>query len=184
LDLGKQVFVFEDTRYFGRLTLDASPLEKLGPEPFGHDFTSDYLKHGLKRSAQPIKIKLLDQQLVAGIGNIYASEALFRARLSPSIPARRLSSVQVRRLRKAICYVLAYAIRRGSTLPLHFASGASKDRLFYFGTSPDSSATYHERLRVYDRAGQPCFRCGSLIRRYVQAGRSTYFCSACQKRQG
>jgi formamidopyrimidine-DNA glycosylase len=159
-------------------------LESLGPEPLGHDFTSEYLKEGLKRSAQPIKIKLLSQQLVAGIGNIYASEALFRARISPSVPARRLSSVQVRRLRNAIRYVLAYAIERGSTLPLHFSSGASKDRLFYFGTSPDSSATYHERLRVYDRAGQPCYRCGSLISRRVQAGRSTYFCPACQKRRG
>jgi formamidopyrimidine-DNA glycosylase len=77
LDLGPQNFVFEDTRYFGRLTLDASALDKLGPEPLDGDFSLKHFARALKRSAQPIKIKLLDQSLVAGIGNIYASEALF-----------------------------------------------------------------------------------------------------------
>src|SRR5579859_6817780 len=94
MDLGRHLFVYEDTRYFGKLTLDASGPRKLGPEPLGREFSVDYFADTLQRSAQSIKVKLLDQTLVAGIGNIYASEALFRARISPKLPARRLAQKQ------------------------------------------------------------------------------------------
>ncbi len=182
LDLGLQFFVFEDTRFFGRFTLDTKPMERLGPEPLSKEFTADYLRLHLQRSMQPIKVKLLDQRLVAGVGNIYASEALFRARISPGLPARRLSAGQVEQLRNAIRDVLNEAIQCGSTVPLNYRGGASGDRLFYFGRAPGTPDYYEERLLVYDRAGLPCSQCGTVIRRLVQAARSTYFCPQCQKR--
>ena len=82
--------MFEDTRYFGRMTLDLSSVEKLGPEPWDEIFSPESFARELKRSRQPIKVKLLDQSLVAGVGNIYASEALFRAGISPKLAANQL----------------------------------------------------------------------------------------------
>src|ERR1700690_2071055 len=120
LDLGGENLIYEDTRYFGRLTLDNSAVKRLGPEPLGSAFDKSAFGQSLKRSRQAIKIKLLDQTLVAGIGNIYASEALFRARISPRLPARRLTVLQVARLWRAIRQVLAEAIKCGSTVPLNF----------------------------------------------------------------
>ncbi len=93
LDLGRENFIYEDTRYFGRLTLDLSAVKKLGPEPLAGSFDQTAFGRSLKRSRQAIKVRLLDQTLVAGIGNIYASEALFRARISPRWPACRLTAV-------------------------------------------------------------------------------------------
>jgi len=134
----------------------------------------------LKRSRQAIKIKLLDQTVVAGVGNIYASEALFRARLSPKRAANRLTPKQIKRLWRAIREVLAGAIRGGSTVPLNFGGGKS-DGLFYFGRAPGAPDFYEERLRVYDREGRPCLKCRRLIKRITQAARSTYYCPRCQR---
>src|SRR5262249_24100572 len=155
LDLPETRFVFEDTRYFGRLTLDLTALEKLGPEPLEDDFTMDYFVTALKKSSQPIKVKLLDQSLVAGLGNIYASEALFRAQIFPGARANQLTRSQVGRLRKAIREVLRRAIRFGSTVPLDWY-GAGREKLFYYGQAQESDDYYEEKLRVYDRAGLPC----------------------------
>ena len=181
LDLGREQFVYEDQRYFGRFTLELGILDKLGPEPLSSEFSQRYLIRALRRSTQAIKIKLMDQQLVVGLGNIYASEALFRARISPQLPARQLSKVQVGRLRAAIRRVLGEAIRFGSTVPLNHGSSPDRDDLFYFGLAPGAVNYYEERLRVYDRAGQPCHRCGAAIERITQAARSTFFCPRCQK---
>ncbi len=181
LNLGRENFVFEDTRFFGRFTLDTSPLQQLGPEPLSDCFTPEYLSLHLKRSTQPIKIKLLDQRLVAGVGNIYASEALFRAGISPRIAARRLKASQVARLCQAIREVLADAIACGSTVPLNYSGNGNRNKLFYFGLAPGAEDYYSERLIVYDRARLPCHQCGRPIRRIVQAGRSTYYCPHCQK---
>jgi formamidopyrimidine-DNA glycosylase len=180
LDLGRERLIYEDTRYFGRLTLDISAVDRLGPEPLADDFDPVGFAQSLKRSQQAIKIKLLDQSLVAGIGNIYASEALFRARISPRLPARKLTDGQVRRLWRAIRAVLREAVDCGSTVPLNFGGGES-DGLFYFGRAPGATDYYEERLRVYDRAGKPCPNCGRSIQCIRQAGRSTYFCPHCQK---
>lgn len=181
LNLGAQNFLFEDTRYFGRLTLDASAINALGPEPLGDAFTAEYFARELARSVQSIKVKLLDQSLVAGIGNIYASEALFRAGISPKLPARRLKPTQISRLRDGIRDTLADAIKRGSTVPLDYAGEGLRDGLFYYGTASGAAERYEERLRVYDRAGKPCPVCGKPISRIVQAARSTFFCPHCQK---
>jgi formamidopyrimidine-DNA glycosylase len=179
LDLGRANFVFEDTRYFGRFTLDDRAIAELGPEPLGAEFTPDYFAAALKRFSQAIKVKLLDQQLVAGVGNIYASEALFRAGISPRTPARKLTARQAKRLWKGIRETLAEAVEGGSTVPLSFAAG--RGGLFYFGQAPETPDFYEERLRVYDRAGQSCPKCGNSIRRLVQSARSTYYCPHCQR---
>ncbi len=158
--LGDVDLVYEDTRYFGRLSLDLSALDELGPEPLGPEFTAARFAKDLRRFRQAIKVKLLDQALVAGVGNIYASEALLRAGISPRCPAMKLTADQAARLWRAIRGVLREAIRFGSS----------------------TTDYYDERLRVYDRAGQPCRQCGTPIRRIVQAARSTFFCPACQPR--
>ncbi len=180
LGLNQHRLVFEDTRYFGRFTLDLTSLSRLGPEPLSPEFTTARLAAALRRSAQPVKVKLLDQTLVAGIGNIYASEALFHARLLPQLPGRTLTLPQIRRLRTAIRRVLAAAIRWGSTVPLDWAGTGPRDGLFYYGRPPNSPDAHEQRLHVYDRSGQPCPRCQTAIHQITQAGRSTYFCPHCQ----
>jgi formamidopyrimidine-DNA glycosylase len=181
LDLGRNRFVFEDTRYFGRLSRDARPLDHLGPEPLADGFTPRALGAALGRSAQPVKVKLLDQSVVAGVGNIYASEALFRARISPRLAARRLGPARVARLHGAIREVLAEAVRFGSTVPLDWAASGTGDGLFYYGRAAGAPDYYEERLAVYDRAGKPCRECGAPIHRVVQAARSTFHCPRCQR---
>ena len=180
-DLGRQKLIYEDTRYFGRLTLDGSVVDKLGPEPLSRHFQPVIFARALKRSRQAIKVKLLDQTVVAGIGNIYASEALFRARLSPKREANRLTPDQIKRLWRAIREVLAEAIRCGSTVPLNFGGKGGPDGFFYFGRSPETPDFFEERLQVYDRAGRPCPNCRRPIRRITQAARSTFYCPHCQR---
>ena len=175
-DLGDRNFIYEDVRYFGRMTLDLSAMEKLGPEP--SEVSPESFAQSLKHSRQAIKVKLLDQSLIAGVGNIYASEALYRARLSPKLSANRLTAVQAKKLLRAIREVLRDAIKFGSTIPMKKTSGKS-DALFYFDDAEGSF--YERRLRVYDRVGKPCRNCGGKIERITQAARSTYFCPRCQR---
>lgn len=181
LHLGARKFIYDDTRYFGRLTLDLRPVAALGPEPLAKSFTPDLLRAGLKRSRQAVKVKLLDQSLTAGIGNIYASEALFRAGISPRRAANRLSHDEVKKLWRAIRQVLRTAIRCGSTIPLNFSADET-DGLFYYGSAEGGPDFYSERLRIYDRRGKPCVICRTPVKRIVQAARSTFFCPVCQKR--
>jgi formamidopyrimidine-DNA glycosylase len=181
LDLGRQKFVYEDQRYFGRLTLDDRSVARMGPEPLGADYTAASFAAALAGSKRAIKVRLLDQDLVAGIGNIYAGEALFRARIHPQRPAGKLSFRQVAALWRAIRSVLRQAIQFGSTIPLHHGPAAGRENgLFYYGAAGAGSDYYVERLQVYDRAGRPCGRCRSPIRRIVQAARSTFYCPRCQ----
>jgi len=179
-NLGGRCFIYEDPRYFGRLTLDTGAVQKLGPEPLSDDFQPATFHDALKCSRQAIKVKLLDQSLVAGLGNIYASETLFRARISPNLAADRLTAAQAVRLWRAVREVLAEAIACGSTVPLNFGAGKT-DGLFYFGRATGAPGDYEERLRVYDREGQPCRVCRRPIKRIVQAARSTFYCAHCQR---
>lgn len=181
LDLGEEQFVFEDTRYFGRFTLNSAALNGLGPEPLSPNFSPEGLFRGLAPSIQPIKVKLLDQSLVAGIGNIYASEALFRAGISPVLSARRVSVELAAQLWSSIRCTLREAIEFGSTVPLDYSGAVEKDRLFYYGRAEGSPQNVEERLLVYDRKDQPCVNCGAKIKRIVQAGRSTFYCPKCQR---
>lgn len=182
LDLDGQRLIYEDPRGFGRLTLDAAPLQPLGPEPLSREFTASVLRERLRGSRQAIKVRLMNQRVVAGVGNIYASEALWRARLSPRKAAGRLTPAECQRLWKALRATLREAIACGSTIPLDFSGGGKGEKLFYYGLGESPPGRYYEeRLRVYDRGGQPCFRCGAWIRRSEQGGRSTYWCPVCQR---
>ena len=140
----------------------------VGPEPLTDAFTVEGFLATLARRSAPIKPVLLDQHVVAGVGNIYASEALWEARIHPATPARQLSKARVTRLRDAIRHVL---------------SNAPAAR--YYGATPtasDDHTTDAETMwQVYDREGAPCTRCGRAIVRSVQAARSTYHCPRCQR---
>lgn len=174
-------FVFEDARGFGRLNLETTPIAALGPEPFDPSWTPERLVERLGNSRQPIKVKLLDQHLMAGVGNIYASEALHQAGISPRRPSGRLGLKDAAALLQALQSVLSRAIELGSRATLDFKGGG--DGLFYYGSSSElEGVPVVERFDVYDRAGEPCRRCGAVIRRTVQAQRSTYHCPQCQRR--
>jgi formamidopyrimidine-DNA glycosylase len=170
--------VFCDMRQFGRMRLlptqklSALPqIEALAPEPLTDDFSLDYFLETLSKSRRSLKQLLLDQTRILGLGNIYASEALFLARISPLKPADSLSKKRALRLHEAIRDILQEAIDAGSTLRIDLTDGDGS----YFGTT--------ERFwRVYERAGEPCVNCGAPIRRVVQGGRSTYYCPRCQRR--
>lgn len=181
MELGGENFIFEDTRYFGRMTLDDSAIAALGPEPLGEAFTAEYFANALRGSSQAIKVKLLDQQVIAGVGNIYASEALFRAGISPRVAAGRLKAAQIARLRETIRETLQDAIDRGSTIPLNYSGERVRDGLFYFGSAPKAGDFYEERLQVYDREGKPCRTCKTSVKRIVQGARSTFYCPKCQR---
>ena len=167
---------FNDARRFGAMDLVRTDREAahwllagLGPEPFGNEFNEDYLVARLKGKATPIKAALLDQGIVAGLGNIYVCEVLFRAGIDPRRQAGRIAAARVARLVPLIREVLSEAIAAGgSSLRDHRqASG----ELGYF----------QHAFRVYDREGEPCTTCGTPLRRIVQSGRSTYFCPHCQR---
>ena len=180
LDLGGENLIYEDTRYFGRLTLDTSAVKRLGPEPLDGGFDQSAFGRSLKRSRQAIKIKLLDQTLVAGIGNIYASEALFRARIPPRLPARRLTGIAGRAALAGDSQSVGRSHRLRQHRAVEFWREQNRMDLFYFGRAAGTPDYYEERLRVYDRAGRPCPDCGCLIKRIRQAGRSTFYCPRCQ----
>jgi formamidopyrimidine-DNA glycosylase len=170
--------VFCDMRQFGRMRLlptqklfTLPQIEALAPEPLTDDFSLDYFLETLSKSRRSLKQLLLDQTRILGLGNIYASEALFLARISPLKPADSLSKKRALRLHEAIRDILQEAIDAGSTLRIDLTDGDGS----YFGTT--------ERFwRVYERAGEPCVNCGARIRRVVQGGRSTYYCPRCQRR--
>lgn len=182
LELDRGRFVFEDTRYFGRISFDLSALDRLGPEPLSEDFIAASFWRGLKRSRQAVKVRLLASDLVVGVGNIYASEALFRAGIDPRLACNRITQRQAIRLHGAIREVLGEAIELGSTLPLDWAGKDDQDGLFYFGRKKGQD-NYEERLLVYGREGEACSCCSAVIQRVVQAARSTFFCPACQRRR-
>jgi formamidopyrimidine-DNA glycosylase len=175
-EAGRRV-VYSDSRRFGFMDLIrtdglmAHPWFKgMGPEPLGPDFTADYLKRALKDRVQAIKLMLLDQKIVAGLGNIYVCEALFRARISPFVPAGQIGKARLSVLVSAVREVLDEAIAAGgSTLRDYVGADGA---LGYFQHS----------FRCYGREDQPCARpaCPGVIARRVQGGRSTFHCATCQ----
>ena len=170
--------VFQDQRHFGlmkivetRALAETKEIKCLAPEPFSDDFTPEYLKNALKRSKRSLKEFLLDQTKVCGLGNIYAAEAMFLARLNPTIPARRVSTRKANLLFEKIREVLAEAVAHCENLEV---DPENIDGGFYGGGGADG-------WRVYDRENAPCPACGKAIVRIVQSGRSSYFCPKCQK---
>ncbi|HEX8430715.1 MAG TPA: bifunctional DNA-formamidopyrimidine glycosylase/DNA-(apurinic or apyrimidinic site) lyase [Longimicrobium sp.] len=172
LDRGE--LLYHDPRRFGRLWRagddEWSAFDtRLGVEPLADEFTAEFLYDLTRRSRVAVKTWLMDQARVVGVGNIYVSEALFRAAIDPRRPANTLSREEAERLRGAIREVLTEAIEfRGTTL-LDYRD-ANGERGEFVG-----------RLRVYDRAGEPCVTCGAPVQRIVQANRSTFFCESCQR---
>lgn len=171
-----QVLLFRDQRKFGRFYLVEDPaqvLKGLGPEPLQDSFTPLDLFHAVQGRRAPIKALLLDQHIVAGVGNIYADEALFLAGIDPRRPGASLTLADCSRLHTCLRQVLAEAIREGgSTL-----GGSS---LGNYQRPLGIPGRYQLRHRVYRRAGQPCPACGTPIQRVKIAQRSTHFCPRCQ----
>jgi formamidopyrimidine-DNA glycosylase len=175
-DLGTDRMVMEDIRQFGRITLDTTVLEGLGQEPLDRPFTVDALGEVLAGSSQPVKVRLMDQSRVVGIGNIYASEALFLSRISPLRPAGSIRPEELLALHSALRATLESAIER------NLAAAREGRSLFYTVLAEDGpTGGSAAEFQVYDKAGAPCPRCEDVIAKCVQAGRSTYFCAACQE---
>lgn len=169
---------FIDQRTFGRLwwvppdvavETIMTGLQSLGPEPFDDEFSPTYLKQRLNRSQRPIKNALLDQSLVAGIGNIYADEALFLSGLRPLTPSARIGPKRLQRLHAAILKVLTTSIEAGGT--------TFSDYRDIYGVN----GNYGGVAWVYDREGEPCRVCHTAIRRLKLAGRSAHYCPRCQR---
>lgn len=164
--------VLNDPRRFGSLDLvrtdelaDWPPFKALGPEPF--DLTAGELRRRLSGRSAAIKLLLLDQRIVAGLGNIYVCEALFRARIAPKRAGGSISLDRLKRLVPAILAVLNEAIAAGGSTLRDFAAPGGD--LGYFS----------KQFAVYDREGQSC-ACGGIVKRIVQGGRSTFYCPRCQ----
>jgi len=168
-DGGLSNLVFTDTRKFGRIWLTANPedvLGKLGPEPLGKGFTSEWLHTALHKKHRQLKPLLLDQTFLAGLGNIYTDEALNLAKLNPLAGSDSITVKQAEALYEAVRQVLKVGIRR---------NGASIDWVYRGGE-------FQNYFRVYDREGKPCLVCGTSIQRIVVGQRSTHFCPKCQVR--
>jgi len=170
--------LFTDARTFGRIVLlpegrvEALPgLAGLGPEPLGAEFTAAYLGGVFQGRKAPVKALLLDQRVAAGMGNIYADEALFRAGIHPLRRAGSLHAAELQRLRQAIRAVLREAIRARGTTIMNYEWASGKE------------GSFQTRLRVYGRAGEPCRKCGATIVLTRTAGRSACFCPNCQPRR-
>ncbi|SFR33629.1 bifunctional DNA-formamidopyrimidine glycosylase/DNA-(apurinic or apyrimidinic site) lyase [Litoreibacter janthinus] len=168
---------FNDARRFGAMDLTSTQsveqhwlISKLGPEPLGNEFSESYLTNALQKKSAPIKTALLDQHIVAGLGNIYVCEVLFRTAISPKRKASNLSANRAGSLVPAIREVLSEAIHSGgSSLRDHRQTNGD---LGYF----------QHNFAVYDREGEPCRNdCGSKIFRIVQSGRSSFYCPKCQR---
>jgi formamidopyrimidine-DNA glycosylase len=169
---GRRALLFSDARALGRVhiypTNELNRLfEKLGPEPLDRDFTAPRFSTIAKASRLPAKLFLMDQNKVAGLGNIYAAEALFRAKVSPFVRINSLSGGRLNALHAAIRDTLQSAVH--SVYKAYKSPGGFRNHRDDF-----------ERL-VYGRAGEACTRCGRLIQRKQQGGRSTYFCAHCQR---
>ena len=162
---------FRDIRKFGRVGLydaDDDPFDEIGPEPLDDRFTLYAFRKRLRARRMRLKPLLVDQSFVAGVGNIYADEALWRSKLHPLRSARTLGLRDERLLYRNIREILAEAVeRRGSSIDDY--------------TAPDGDGEMQERLDVYQRTGLPCRRCGRPIRRIVVGIRATHFCSFCQR---
>ena len=170
---------FADARRFGFMGLIASDAVEthpwfvgLGPEPLGNAFSAVHLVEAFRGRKQSIKVSLLDQRIVAGLGNIYVCEALYRARISPLTAAGKVSRSRLETLTAAIRSVLSDAIEAGGSTLRDFAN------------ADGGQGYFQHRFDVYGREGEPCRAedCPGVVRRIVQGGRSTSYCPACQKR--
>lgn len=174
LESGKELR-YLDVRKFGRMSLvpkgqefQHKSLAKLGPEPVAEEFKLTEMQEFLKRRTKAIKGVLLDQQIVVGIGNIYADEILYEAKIHPTRPANSLTNTEEEILHEAIISILAKAVQKGGTTIRSYENA--------FG----ENGNYQEYLKVYGKTGENCSRCGTTIEKIKVAGRGTHFCPSCQ----
>jgi formamidopyrimidine-DNA glycosylase len=170
---------FQDVRRFGRLWAFAPEAEEaffaargMGPEPFGPEFTPAYLRGALAGRRAPLKSFLMDQRRIAGVGNIYADEALFRARLHPLRAAGSVGPREAQRLHAAVLETLQAGIDHEGSSIESFIDPAGR------------RGSFQELLSVYQRTGEPCRACGTQVERVVVGGRGTHYCPRCQPRRG
>ncbi|MBE2286827.1 MAG: bifunctional DNA-formamidopyrimidine glycosylase/DNA-(apurinic or apyrimidinic site) lyase [Prosthecobacter sp.] len=174
LDSGKQLRLHDPRRFGAALWIQGNPAEhallrELGPEPLGDDFTTAQLHTACQGKTAAIKQVIMDAHVVVGVGNIYASEALFMAGIDPRKPAGKVTRPRLEKLVAAIREVLAASIEMGGTTLRDFLNESGEPGYFA------------QTLRVYDREGEPCRVCGARIRRIVQGQRSTFYCPKCQR---
>jgi formamidopyrimidine-DNA glycosylase len=176
--------IYNDARRFGFMDLapraalvDHPHFKDIGIEPLGDELSGEAIARLFHKRKAPLKAALMDQRLIAGLGNIYVCEALFRAGLHPEAPAGSLATPTGRRRRKA--HLLAQAIR--DVLTEAVAAGGSTLR--DYARTDGSLGYFQHAFRVYDREGEACLGCGGAVRRLVQGGRSTFYCPACQARR-
>lgn len=165
---------FNDQRIFGYLALTnqsglAGARERFGPEPHNGQMDFEYFFSRLQKSGRALKALLLDQTFVAGLGNIYVDEALFRSGIHPARLANSVTKAEAKKLASEAGQVLKEAIKAGGTT---FQS---------FKDSKGKKGSYFKKLKVFARQGQPCVRCGAVIEKIRVAGRGTHFCPNCQK---
>ena len=170
--------VYEDVRKFGTMELLAPELleayfisKQLGPEPTEQDFDLGRFKLALKRSKKPIKSHLLDQTLVVGLGNIYVDEVLWRAKVHPARISQSLTAQEARKVHDETIKVLGQAVEKGGSTIRTYTNAFGED------------GTMQEFHQVYDKTGQACSRCGSIIEKIQLGGRGTHFCPECQRRK-
>ena len=174
IDGGK--LFFNDLRQFGWIKVagdlrKAGELENLGPEPLSSEFTLDYLKQIFSKTQKQIKLVLMDQEKMAGIGNIYANEVLFEAGILPTRYAKSLTDKDIKILRDSILRVLEEGLKYGGS--------SAADEAYIKPTGEPGS--YQEHFRVYQQDGQKCPKCGGIVKRIALGGRGTFFCPNCQK---
>lgn len=169
---------YKDVRKFGTMHLflkgtefDQLPLSQLGPEPFSSEFTAEYLKEKLASSNRKIKVLLLDQTVVVGLGNIYVDEALFRACIHPEQLASSLSSDEINVLHHEIVATLTEAVAKGGSTIRSYVNSQGQIGMFQL------------ELFVYGKKAEPCVNCGTELQKIVVGGRGTHFCPVCQKRK-
>ncbi|KAA0549149.1 DNA-formamidopyrimidine glycosylase [Bacillus sp. BGMRC 2118] len=169
---------YRDVRKFGTMHLfnpgqeeSELPLSQLGPEPFAEAFTVQYLAEKLKRTNRKIKVALLDQVTVVGLGNIYVDEALFRAGIHPEREASSLKKKEIERLHGEIIATLQEAVDKGGSTIRSYVNSQGEIGMFQL------------ELYVYSRKGEPCKRCGTEIEKLVVGGRGTHICPKCQQKK-
>lgn len=174
LENGRQLRLHDPRRFGAALWVEGDPMEHpllkdLGPEPLDGDFDAAHLHSACRGKTAAIKLVIMDAHVVVGVGNIYASEALFMAGIDPRKPAGKVTRPRLDKLVKAIREVLAASIEMGGTTLRDFLNESGEPGYFA------------QTLRVYDREGEPCRVCGAKIKRIVLGQRSTFFCPKCQK---
>lgn len=176
LDNGKELR-YRDTRKFGKMLLvlkeelnHAKPFQKIGVEPFGEELNIAYLSDKFKNKTIPIKTSLLDQSIIAGIGNIYVDEILFLSRIYPGKNTSKLTKREMSLIVENTKEVLMKAVEEGGT------------KIRTYASMDGETGHYQDYLHVHTKVGKPCPNCGNIIKKIKIGGRGTYYCKSCQKR--